>query len=413
MLLNQTRLPASTLEALADSNFDAFEEHLPNLEEQPLTVLIVDKDEADREKFSDVLRQIHRDMRVVVCGSTELARLLIQEQMVDCVLLDFHLVGGVARGHIRSLKNAAHDDHLPVVVMSGYGSETKATSAMRNGAADYLAKNKVTPGALRRAIRNSISKADLSRTLDTERQNLQLAIEDLRRKNREVQSFYHTVSHELKTPITAIREFCSLVHDGVLGDVSEGQLDAMQTSLGCCDRLTLLVNDLFDAARVETGKLELVARPTNMVELLTNEMAVQRPWAREHQLTLDLHIEAQLPQCMVDGMRVRQVLANLIRNAVKFTEAGGQIDVSARHLKTDNCLEIRVEDNGYGISSEHAEFIFDRLYQCEPQGQASQNGMGIGLYLCSQIVHQHKGTISVDSVYGEGSVFTFTLPVQA
>lgn len=395
----------------ADTDIDTFVPPLANLDGEPLTVLIVDDDEADREQFSDVIRKIHSDIRVIVCGSTDVAKSMIQQQLVDCVLLDFHLVGGVARGHIRALKNAAQDSHLPVVIMSSYGSEAKATNAMRNGAADYLAKNKVTPGALRRAIHNSISKADLSRTLDTERQNLQLAIEDLRRKNREVQSFYHTVSHELKTPITAIREFCSLVHDEVLGEVTEGQLDAMQTSLGCCDRLTLLVNDLFDAARVETGKLELVAQPTDMVELITNEIAVQRPWAREHQLSLELHIESDLPICMVDGMRIRQVLANLMRNAVKFTEAGGRIDVSASYQKADNCLEVRVEDNGYGISSEHAEFIFDRLYQCDPQGQNSQNGMGIGLYLCSQIVHQHSGTISVDAVLGEGSVFTFTLPV--
>ena len=401
------------MEAIADPNLDTLLPPLVNLDGEPLTVLIVDDDEADRERLSDVLRQIQSDVRVIVCGSTNLARSMIHEQVVDCVLLDFHLVDGVPRGHIQALKIAAHDSHLPVVVMSSYGSEAKATNAMRNGAADYLAKNKVTPGELRRAIQNSISKADLSRTLDTERQNLQLAIDDLRRKNREVQSFYHTVSHELKTPITAIREFCSLVHDEVLGEITQGQLDAMQTSLGCCDRLTLLVNDLFDAARVETGKLELVAQSTDMVELLANEIAIQRPWAREHQLELELHIESPLPAAMVDGMRVRQVLANLMRNAVKFTEAGGRIDVSARYLKAEGCLEIQVQDNGYGISSEHAEFIFDRLYQCDPQGQDSQNGMGIGLYLCSQIVHQHKGTISVDSVLGEGSVFTFTLPISA
>lgn len=395
------------------TELDTFIPPLVNLDGEPLTVLIVDGDEADREQFSGVLRNIYSDIRIIVCGNTDAAQSIIHQQMVDCVLLDFHLVGGVAQGHISALKNAALDNHLPVVIMSSYGSEAKATNAMRHGAADYLAKNKVTPGSLGRAIHNSIAKADLSRTLDTERQNLQLAIEDLRRKNREVQSFYHTVSHELKTPITAIREFCSLVHDEVLGEVTEGQMDAMQTSLACCDRLTLLVNDLFDAARVETGKLVLVAQPTDMVELVTNEIAVQRPWAREHQLALELHLEADLPLCMVDGMRIRQVLANLMRNAVKFTEAGGRIDVSASYQKVENCLVIRVEDNGYGISSEHAEFIFDRLYQCDPQGQNSQNGMGIGLYLCSQIVHQHNGTISVDAVLGEGSVFTFTLPVQA
>lgn len=402
---------AKPLEALADSGIDVAESDLPSLDEQSLTVLLVDDDEAEREQFSDLLRQIDGVVHVITCGTTDAARTIVHEQFVDCVLLDFHVVRGEARGHIRALKAAAQDDHLPVVVMSSYGCEAKATNAMRNGAADYLVKNKVTPGALRRAIQNSKSKAELSRSLDAERQNLELVIRDLRRKNREVQSFYHTVSHELKTPITAIREFCSLVHDEVLGEVTEGQLDAMQTSLGCCDRLTLLVNDLFDAARVETGKLVLVVQPTDMVELLTNEISIQRPWAREHQLSLELNIETPLPECMVDGMRVRQVLANLMRNAVKFTEVGGSIEVSASYLKTDQCLEVKVQDNGYGISSEHAEFIFDRLYQCEPQGQASQNGMGIGLYLCSQIVHQHNGQISVDAVLGEGSVFTFTLPV--
>ncbi len=398
------RIDAEVVDSAADSD-SACDRDLP--------VLIVDADEGDRERFCEALRNVSPDIVIVVCGNLETASYLFETHNFSCVLLDYHLLGGVARGHILEYQQAANDPHLPVIIVSSYGSESKAASAMRHGAADYLVKDNVTEHSLRRAIRNSVSKAQLHRSLDRERQSLELLNTDLLQKNREVQSFYHTVSHELKTPLTAIREYCSLVHDGILGETNPDQLDAMSTALDCCDRLTRLVNDLFDAARVETGKFELNAEPTEIVALLKSEHEVLNVLAKQSGIELVLDVDANLPLCEIDGARVRQVVSNLVRNAIKFTASGGEISMSARPSETQGMLQVCITDNGYGIASEHAEHIFDRLYQCDPIGETSQNGMGIGLYLCSQIVHQHNGTIDVESELGEGSAFTFTLPTVA
>ncbi len=351
-------------------------------------------------------------MIVVVCGSLELAEYLFEIQEFDCLLLDFHLIDGVAQGPIERLRAAAGNPHLPVILMSSYGTEEKAADALVNGASDYLAKNQVTSGALKRSIENCTVKARLAISLDMERQSLRKANDALTRKGREIQSFYHTVSHELKTPLTAIREFCALVHDEVLGPALPAQVDAMQTALKCCDRLSHLVNDLFDAARVETGKLELHRSITDISALLKDELLVQKTWISDHHLSLVTDIDKQIPHLAVDPARIRQVVSNLIRNAVKFTDAGGQIRVSAMCSIGDGVVALEVADNGYGIEAEHAPFIFDRLYQVDAHGQSSQNGMGIGLYLCSQIIRQHGGSISVRSQFGEGSTFRIELPIS-
>ena len=383
-----------------------------------IRVLVVDDNPADIALCVVMLQRVHQHLDVVTCDSAAKALEFVSQQEFDCVLLDFHLPDGYADELIGPMRHAADNHWLPVLVLSGYGDEEKAVAAMQSGASDYLTKSSWNTTTLAKAMHTSMCKARLEQSLEQERENLLAANKELTRRAREIQSFYHTVSHELKTPLTATREFCSLVADGVLGEINEGQKDAMQTAISGCDHLVRLVNDLFDTARLETGKLELHREDTDIRALIEEELRIMQPRADEHQITLRSKLAKTLPVLSIDAKRIGQVMVNLIGNAIKFTNQQGRITVTAQVINspqaegTRHWLEIGVEDNGYGIAAEHAELIFDRMYQVGDEPNATQNGMGIGLYLCKQIVHLHGGTISVESEVGKGSRFSFRLPVD-
>ena len=336
------------------------------------------------------------------------------QNSIDCFLVDFHLGEVTSETLIEELR-VSHP-YLPIIVLSGQGDEQKAASVLRLGAADYLPKSLASEAELDRAISHATIKFKLEESLELERCELVKANKLLQQQSREIQSFYHTVSHELKTPITAIREFNSLLNDEILGEVNDGQRDALVTSLNCCDRLIRMVNDLFDAARIETGKLRLYKTHAQLSAVIDHEVKIMRPAAEHKSIGLRVLPYEVLPQIQADPQRLGQVLCNLIGNAIKYTQSGGHIDIRVEHSVEEGFLKVSVEDDGYGISEEHTEFVFHRMYQCQEEestASSSESGMGIGLFLCHQIIQLHGGKLDFTSKAGEGSTFTFTLPVEA
>lgn len=384
---------------------------LNSIDQCVMRILIIDDDPADSKLCELNIKKVDAG-RSVQCVSTGAAALqCLAEETFDCILLDYHLADGSADTYIQQI--VATHPWTPIIMLSGAGDERKAARAMRLGAADYLTKDRITAQALNRSIINAITKWGLSRSLHIERRELLAANRELHKQRREIQSFYHTVSHELKTPITAIREFSSLVADEVLGEINPEQKDAMQTSMTCCDRLTRLVHDLFDAARIETGKLELHVETIDLNDLIAREIRIMQSKAAERNITLVSAQDVSLPAVELDPSRISQVLCNLVSNAIKYTDHGGKVSVSVGQ-DAGHCV-VKIIDNGFGIASEHAEFIFDRLYQCDRQDgieTSSDNGMGIGLYLSKKIIELHDGDINVVSRLGSGSTFTFRLPFK-
>ena len=375
------------------------------------TILIVDDEPAEQRIVAAKLQATDATRKLISVSSEPEALAVLGSTPVDCVLLDYQLSGKKSEGLIEHIRS--NFSFLPVISMSGAGSEDKAVSVLRMGAADYLPKGKASRRALDRAVTNAIAKFQLARELDQEKQQLIAANEVLMRQQREIQSFYHTVSHELKTPITAIREFNALLLDGILGEINEEQRDAVETSIGCCDRLNRLVNDLFDTARLETGKLQLHKKAVCLNSIIKQEMLIMRPLAEHKSISLEVTEWPADTSLKLDAARIGQVLCNLINNAIKYTPAKGKIEV--RGNTADGYITVEVEDNGYGISEEHAEFVFERMYQCNTEltGEpSSQSGMGIGLFLCQQIIELHGGQLTFQSERGVGSTFSFTLPAN-
>jgi len=237
---------------------------------------------------------------------------------------------------------------------------------------------------------------------------------DLRRKNDEVQSFYHTLSHELKTPLTSAREFIAIVLDGLAGGLNDTQKEYLRISLESCNQLRVCINDLLDATRLETGKLRIDLKPVSLGALAQRVVTALRPAAQGKRIDLNCEVAADLPAINLDENRITQVITNLLNNALKFTDAGGRVTLSVG-LAADEpgSLEVSVRDTGRGIPDAQLDRIFDRLYQIKSGDAATEHGVGLGLYICRELVRLHGGEISVESKVGAGSTFTFTLPRKA
>jgi PAS domain S-box-containing protein len=240
---------------------------------------------------------------------------------------------------------------------------------------------------------------------------LKEANKNLVRRNREIQNFYHTLSHELKTPLTSAREFISIVLDGLAGTLTQNQADYLGIAKDSCNQLRVCINDLLDATRLETGKMNLDLKPSSLAALLQKAILTIQRTAGEKDLSIFQDIQPNLPDIPMDEFRMTQVVTNLLNNAIKFTPPGGQILVRAGEALSDpDYLQVSITDSGRGIPLAEQEHIFDRLYQVKAGDATTEQGVGLGLYLCRELVQLHGGSIAVESALQKGSTFSFRLP---
>ena len=242
---------------------------------------------------------------------------------------------------------------------------------------------------------------------------LQAINRDLTKKCEEIQYFYHTLSHELKTPLTSAREFVSIVIDGLAGELNATQLNYLRMAKDSCTDLAVYINDLLDATRLETGKLHLELKTASPVAIVRRALAIVEPVATAKSIRLREDLDPHLTDVMMDESRIMQVLTNLLNNALKFTPAGGEVSVKLQEdPKSPETVRISVRDNGCGIPKDQIQNLFHRFYQISNGGTTPSKGVGLGLYLCREMVLLHGGSIWVESAPGRGSTFSFTIPKQ-
>jgi signal transduction histidine kinase len=216
-----------------------------------------------------------------------------------------------------------------------------------------------------------------------------------------------TVSHELRTPLGAIKGFASgLLHYGDRLDEAE-RTESLRSIDHAADRLTELIDNLLDLQRLEAGRLTVVHGMIDLVELATMVVTEMAPRASNH--TLDLVIAPDVPPVMGDARRLRQVLQNLVENAVKYSPDGGRIAV--RVQAPPGLVELRVEDDGMGIPTDQLHAIFERFHRVDNSATRRIGGTGLGLAIVKGLVTAHGGTIHAESEgEGRGSAFVMTLP---
>lgn len=234
---------------------------------------------------------------------------------------------------------------------------------------------------------------------------------DLLAKTEEINAFYHMVSHELKTPLTSTREFIALVLENVAGETNSIQREYLDLAKEGCEQIAHCINDLLDATKAETNKMDVQVRPVDLKHLVEQCMASMRLSIQAKNIDFQLLPQKEEPPTvMADGRRLTQVLLNLFSNARKFTPSGGAIEVEIRQPQEDpSWVLVSVKNNGRAIAPESMDRIFDRLFQEKKSDFSTADGLGLGLFVSREIVHAHGGRIWAESPNGKGAVFTFSL----
>jgi signal transduction histidine kinase len=260
-----------------------------------------------------------------------------------------------------------------------------------------LLKNFATQSAL------AIQNARLFREIEDKGRQLEAA-------SRHKSEFLANMSHELRTPLNAIIGFSEVLAERMFGEVNEKQAEYLQDILSSGRHLLSLINDILDLSKVEAGRLELELGGFHLPTALENALTLVRERASRHGIALDVAVAAGLGDLVGDERKIRQILLNLLSNAVKFTPEGGRVGVTA--TAADGVIAISVSDTGIGIAPEDQAAIFEEFRQVGRDDARKQEGTGLGLTLAKKFVELHGGKIWVRSQLGQGSTFTFTLPVR-
>jgi signal transduction histidine kinase len=326
----------------------------------------------------------------------------LKEKSPSVILLDLNLPDSQGAETFRKVLDKAPD--VPIVILSGHDDEALAFKALHQGVQDYLVKDAISSSGLDRAIRYAVERQALLRSLEMSRK------QQLEFKNQ----FLSHVSHELRTPLTCIHQFATILLDGLAGELGPEQRDHLETILKSVNQLGAMVRDLLEASRAEAGKLRIEPQCVSIGDLIRLAVSMTRSFAKEKQIGLEIGVDTRIPFVFGDPDRILEVLINLIDNAIKFTPSGGAVTIQACLVQTDpDFVYVSVNDTGSGIDPAAKALIFERMYQDPNSIDNSRKGLGLGLFIAKELVTLHGGRMWVASEPGQGSTFSFTLPLYS
>ena len=254
---------------------------------------------------------------------------------------------------------------------------------------------------------------------------LQRINEELIKATRLKDEFLANMSHELRTPLNAILGMTEILQEEIFGDLNDRQMQSLHTIEKSSNHLLELINDILDVAKIEAGQIKLSCQPSNIEALCQSSLVFIKQQAFSKNIQLESEIPANLPTINLDERRIRQVLINLLNNAVKFTPNGGKITLKVSYIKVlgnknneiakggaYDTLEISIVDTGIGIPPDQIKRLFQPFVQVESALNRNYEGSGLGLVLVKRLVELHGGEVRLTSELGVGSCFTIALPIS-
>ena len=384
--------------------------------QSPWNVLLVE----DNDRHAEIVRQalIRTGDLKELCRVTRLAEAIecLGSETFDVILADLTLPDSDSMAAVTAL--CAHVPHTPVVVLIAPVEGPAAMLALERGAQDYVAKDKIDPEILRRSIGCAIQRHRTTRENLRLLRRLKEGKRLLKRKNRRLARLYRTaqqfvdnVSHEFRTPLTVIKEYASLIDEGLVGPVNGEQQRMLNVVIDRSDDLNTMVDDLLDVSKLESGLLCAWRKNCRLEEVVHNVLPGIERKAALQGVRLESDLDPGLADVYCDGDKVARVLINLLVNAVKFSEPQGTVRLWARNHIAGNEVVVGVTDAGPGIAPEHLQRIFDRFEQAGAGARTSTKGVGLGLCIAKELAEINLGAIAVESEVGHGSTFTFTIPM--
>jgi signal transduction histidine kinase len=376
----------------------------------PLEILLVEDDPADARQVVETLGEMpDASYTLNAVGDLAAARKHLADRAVEMVLLDLSLPDCQGTRAVTELRRRA--PHVPILVLASPDDEQKALDALMKGAQDYLVKGQMDGRSLGRAIRSALQRK-LSEGTD-ERSEQRRTIDELREArqaaeaaNRAKSDFLAKLSHEIRTPLGTIVGMADLLTETPPGPEYRECVDVLRRA---SQALFSLVNDVLDLSKIEAGRLDLHRTAFSPLELMEGVIQLLRPTAEQKGIRFSSDVHPAVPPMIVgDVGRLRQILLNLISNAIKFTDEG-RVTAGVRADSTPGVLVFTVDDTGIGIPADKLASVFEDFEQLSSSSYRPRGGTGLGLGIARRLVERMGGRISVESEPGRGSRFQFTI----
>ncbi len=288
----------------------------------------------------------------------------------------------------------------------------------RSGSA-YTAQDieviKIAVGELVVAIQNAFRFDEIRRFNATLQEKIDTATKELRQTNQRLRmldqtkdDFISMASHQLRTPLTSVKGYVSMVLDGDAGKINELQKKLLNQSFLSSQRMVYLISDLLNVSRLRTGKFVIEPIATNLAEVIESEVEQLQETAKGRELTLTYHAPEHFPTLMVDENKLRQVIMNFIDNAIYYTPSGGTITINL--VDKPQTIEFTVVDDGIGVPKPEQHHLFSKFYRAHNAKRARPDGTGLGLFMAKKVIIAQGGAVIFKSQEGKGSTFGFTFP---
>jgi signal transduction histidine kinase len=370
--------------------------------------------EAGARDLGVELAIVDRDRRVLV-GKLPPPEVLAAEPEFDPVV-----VGGEPQRYV-VLRMLHEGDGIGLLVVGPFGSGLPEEQARRVG----IHLGRVAEAFLLEGVKRAMSARmhmatveEANRELTEKNRRLAQAVERLQEADRVKSNFLATVSHELRTPLTSVIGYSEMLLEGIAGELNEEQREYVRTVMEKGDQLLVLITGILDISRMEAGEMKFDKEPFDLDEVVSVALSTIAPHARRKKLALACHLPTDLPAVLGDRDKIRQVLLNLLGNAVKFTPEGGTVAISAEEgplapnpADGTHGVRVSVRDSGIGVAPEHHARVFDPFFQVDNSSTREYGGTGLGLSIVKRFIEAHGGHVWVDSREGEGATFYFTLPL--
>jgi signal transduction histidine kinase len=250
---------------------------------------------------------------------------------------------------------------------------------------------------------------ELEKKVNERTRELTIALEEVKTASKRKTDFVSSVAHELRTPLTSIKGYAAILLSEKLGKLPDEVRLRLEKINKHSDELAQFVNDLLDISRIESGRATMTKSAQDLKHIIEESADLLSILCKEKQIELLLDTPVGLAPVYVDYNQIKRIFINLINNALKFTPAQGKIRVQCRQL--NNAIQVDIQDTGCGIPEDSLEKIFEEFFRIDNSINQQVKGTGLGLALVKNIVEAHLGKIWVKSKLGEGSTFSFTLPL--
>lgn len=392
------------------------------MNQHPIRLLLLEGDPGDAELMRQAVARTQERFELAwVCSLADaLAELKLRRfdaALVDLAAPDCHGVDTVAE--IRR-----QEPDLPILALTSHANDELALEAIDQGAQDYLVKDELLLAnapehVLARSIRYAIHRQQTYARIQTLARRLQSHQKLVETKNRRLarlftttQRFVDNVSHEFRTPLTVIKEYVSLLRDGLLGPVGSEQCRFLDVVADRTEDLNRMVDDMLDVSKLDAGLLRVSRTSCTVREVFHHVMPSLERKAAVKGVRLSFDLASDLPPVYCDADKAGRVIINLAVNAIKYCGQPGEVRLTAHADELAQEVVIGVSDNGPGIEPRDLQRIFGRFQQLEGGRRDSTKGFGLGLCIARELVHLNFGDIAVESQPGQGSTFRFTLPVD-